>query len=64
MDGNQIPIFKPSGETGSTIWTIVSIAAYLLILGGLIAYLLWKLPKAGKQQERPAQKGDRGKSRT
>jgi hypothetical protein len=51
MGGNQIPTFKPLGETGSALWTIVSIAAYLLILGGLIAYLLWRLPKVKKQQE-------------
>ena len=45
MMANEIPPAPPLGSRPETLWLVISIATYVLALGGVIAYLLWKLPK-------------------
>ena len=45
MAANGIPGIEPLGESHETLRFFVGIAVYLVALGALVVYLIYKLPR-------------------
>ena len=45
MAANGIPGVEPLGPGHETLRFVIGIVVYVIALGGLVAYLIWKLPR-------------------
>ena len=50
MQSNMIPGIDHGTGGGENIRLVIGLAVYVIALGGLVAYLVWKLPRRGEDE--------------
>lgn len=45
MNPVNVPVVPDAGPEYGTIHTIIWVTVYILLIGGAVAYLVWKLPR-------------------